>query len=200
MTKIRLNNSALILATMSILLCVALSIIFKNESSKLEYLQNRESYNDSIVSLSFDMEDIVECAYSNRGYRLSEDVKLRRADGEELCVSDTNPIYAYVTPLACWTCIRSINKNLINSEASDRIIYIIPNKFSNNIQTLLNYAEIPSDRIYFASSELGLPVEGTDRMFLFTLENNRNIENVFAPSRYSQDLTEIYLNSIITNN
>ena len=42
-----------------------------------------------------------------------------------------------------------------------------------------------------------MPIEETNKVFLFTINRNNTITNVFPPTKYSQEITEAYINSIL---
>lgn len=168
-----------------------------NTSSQYNDSEFEEAERDSIINMSYDMEDIIESIFTNQGYKLPKDINLTKiSDNNDLLNFDENMIYAYISPLSCWSCVKSI-KNHLTSIDNNNIIFLIPNKFSNDIQTFLDYIEIPHNQIYFISKDLGLPIEETNKVFLFTINNNDTITNVFPPTKYSQEITEVYINSIL---
>ncbi len=168
-----------------------------NTSSQYNDSEFEEAEKDSLINMSYDMEDIIESIFTNQGYKLPKDVNLTKVSDKNVLLNfDENMIYAYISPLSCWSCVKSIKKQLISID-NKNIIFLIPNKFSNDIQTFLDYIEIPHNQIYFISKDLGLPIEETNKLFLFTINNNDTITNVFPPTKYSQEITEAYINSIL---
>lgn len=168
-----------------------------NSSSQYDDSMFEEAEKDSIINMSYDMEDIIESIFTNQGYKLPKDVNLTNgSDKRALLNFDEDIIYAYISPLSCWSCVKSKKKHLTSID-NDNIIFIIPNKFSNDIQTFLDYIGIPHNQIYFISKDLGLPIEETNKVFLFTINRNNTITNVFPPTKYSQEITEAYINSIL---
>lgn len=155
---------------------------------------------DSLSNISFDMEEIVECIFQNRGFQLPNDIVFRKASNNSIRKEfESETIFAYISPLACWSCVKTINGHLNDISDSCSITYLIPENLSNEIQTFLDYSNIPKDKLYYMSSNLGLPIEDTNRVFLFTIDEDNLITNVFPPTKYSKEITETYINSIINN-
>lgn len=168
-----------------------------NSGSQYDDSMFKEVKRDSIINMSYDMEDIIESIFTNQGYKLPKDVNLTKGSDKNVLLNfDEEIIYAYISPLSCWSCVKSIKTHLTSID-NDKIIFIIPSKFSNDIQTFLDYIGIPPNQIYFISKELGLPIEETNKVFLFTINRNHTITNVFPPTKYSQEITEAYINSIL---
>lgn len=162
---------------------------------------NSEMEVDSLLNLSFDMEEMIESIFLNQGYKLPKNIVFRKASNTTDTITlGRKTIFAYMSPLACWSCVKTINKHLSSIPYTYDLVYLIPENLSVEIQTFLDYTGIPISQVYYLSSNLGLPIEETNRVFLFTLEDKNIIHNVFPPSKYSQEITETYINSIVTNN
>lgn len=162
-----------------------------NESTKLK---------DSISNLCFDMEEVVGCIFQNQGFQLPDNIVFRKASNNSISTGlEKGMVYAYVSPLDCWSCVKTINSHLHDISATSNITYLIPENLSDEIQFFLDYSNIPENKIYYMSSDLGLPIEDTNRVFLFTIDRNNIIANVFPPTKYSKEKTETYINSIINN-
>jgi hypothetical protein len=186
--------------------CIIITVLFifrtnsapaadiKSENNEVSILK------DSISNISFDMEEIVECIFQNRGFQLPNDIVFRKASNNSIRSGfDSETVFAYVSPLACWSCVKTINGYLNDISDSCNITYLIPENLSNEIQTFLDYSNIPKNKIYYISTKLGLPIENTNRVFLFTIDEDNLIINVFPPTKYSKEITESYINSIINN-
>jgi len=156
-----------------------------------------ESQKDSVINLSYDMEDMIEYIFSNQGYKLPEGISMNNVSDRSISLKfNKHRIYAYISPMSCWSCVRIIKNHLISNK---NITFLIPNKFSADIQPFLDYVEIPYNQVYVLSKNLELPIEETNKVFLFTIKDSSTISNVFPPSKYSRELTETYLNSISIN-
>lgn len=186
--------------------CIIITVLFtfrirstptanmKSENNEVSILK------DSLSNISFDMEEIVECIFQNIGFQLPSDIVFRKASNNNIRKGfEPKTIFAYVSPLACWSCVKTINGHLHDISDSCNITYLIPENLSNEIQTFLDYSNIPKDKVYYMSSNLGLPIEDTNRVFLFTIDEDNLITNVFPPTKYSKEITETYINSIINN-
>lgn len=154
---------------------------------------------DSIIHMSYDMEDIIESVFSNQGYKLPENISYKKFKGDSCNFSfKENTIYAYVSPMTCWSCVKDIKKQLESIDEL-KVVYIIPVEFTVDIQTFIDCVGIPMSNIYLLSRKIGLPIEEANKMFLFTVDSNNIITNVFPPTKYSQDITEAYISTILNN-
>lgn len=173
-----------------------------NNLHKFHIKEQKSLKEDSLINMAFDMEEIIECIFSNQGYEMSPHLELYM-NSMTFKISDlaTNTIFVYMSPMSCWSCVKSINNSLTYFSENGNVVfrYLIPNKFSKDIQPFLDYSGIPSDKIFFISSDLGLPVESENRPFLFTLEDSHLIKNVFTSSRYSPELSKVYISNIINH-
>lgn len=143
---------------------------------------------------------IVESIFTNQGYKVPENISFeKKLYSYKSADFGNNTIFVHVSPLYCWSCIYTINGH-IKSVIDDRnLVYIIPAKHANEIDLFLDFMEIPLNNVYFISSNLGLPIEKSNRVFLFTIEEPGIIKNVFPPSKYSREMTQAYINSVLTN-
>lgn len=173
-----------------------------NNLNMLNIKEQESLKGDSLINMAFDMEEIIECIFSNQGYEMSPHLELYM-NSMTYKISDlaTNTIFVYMSPMSCWSCVKSINNSLTYFSENGNIVfrYLIPHKFSKDIQPFLDYSGIPSDKTFFISSDLGLPIESENRPFLFTLEDSHLIKNVFTPSRYSPELSKVYISNIINH-
>ena len=178
-------------------------IIFAYEC-KLDTLSTKYSIDyakkDSALNMYYDMMYIVESIFTNQGYKVPENISFKKKlYSYKSADFNNNTFFVYVSPLYCWSCVNTINGH-IKSVINDRnLAYIIPAKYADEIDLFLDFIDIPSNNVYFISSKLGLPIEESNRVFLFTIEEPNIIKNVFPPSKYSREMTQAYINSVLTN-
>lgn len=181
-----------------LLICLIIHIvcyISKTVTKPVQDYEQEEGNIDSIISLSYEIRDIVGDVFLNQDYYLANDIKVKKAINDSIINFDTNSVYVYISPLSCWSCVKSIHNHL--SVIDNRNLkFLVSEKFTDVIKTFLDYVDIPLSQVYFISESLGLPIEETDKVFLFTVNYNRRITNVFPPTKYSKETTEAYFNSI----
>ena len=187
-----------ILFSLNMLLILKIS---RNSTDNITIENKKASLlKDSLAMISCDMAEIVECIYLNQGFQLPKNVVFRKAlDNSISTIFEKKTIFAYISPLACWSCVKTINGHLSDYFDKCNIVYLIPENLSSEIQTFLDYTKIPKNKVYYISTNLGLPIEDNYRLFLFSLGENNTIIDVFPPTKYSKYITEAYINSIINN-
>lgn len=191
-----------IVGCISFYLILSTGIISSRAKDTHPFLHSTISENkvDSVMKMSYDVEEIIEQIFSNQGYKLPLNTKFRKASNNNVITEfEESAIFFYISPLICWSCVKSINEHLASIADEFHIIYLIPDHMSLDITPFLDYSKIPINDLYYLSTDLGLPIEELNIAFFFTIKNQNLISNVFPPTKYSKELTEAYINIISTN-
>lgn len=152
------------------------------------------------------IEDMVEVTYANQcKYIFTDRLQLTDSNGKTIkfaTLKGDGTVYMYFTPLECWECIKEVSHHIEQQPYSAHIIYMVPIKYKDAINTITNEAKIPRENIQFLSEELGLPIERENLIFFFTFDDchihpgQLMVNNVFLPARELPELTDIYFATI----
>lgn len=197
----------------SIVLCVVVLLVFGAQTG----CQSRggdgdssfglEEKSDSLMlsDLRIDIVEMVETTYSNQGLSVeTKAVSISDAEGNPVdfrYFSADRSIYMYFTPLACWECIHTVCKAVLNSDCGEDVVFVIPESLRGAVGRIIAEAEVPADKTFYLHGSLGLPVEQENKLFFFTLSSSPRepglmaINDVYAPLAYAEAV-DAYLSTL----
>lgn len=166
-----------------------------SRNSEVSIIDGENVDSLKVDELKSDFIDMIEYIYTNQGRHVDTNtVMLSDLNGNKVSfhsyVTD-HIIYVYFTPLACWDCIKAVCGTALNCDNGDKLHFIIPDQLRDAAGKILSDAGIPTDRLYYLHGSLGLPVEGDNKVFFFTLSRDDRssgdvaINDVFVPGTYS---------------
>lgn len=166
------------------LLCFGLCCITSNNKYKInnENTKTVDSLRvvvDSLIRLNIEVEDMIEECYRNKCYRLSNQNTIA-ADGSihTFRSFSSSTIYVYVTPLTCWSCMKTISAQLKESPYYQDVVFLLAGDFSIENKSFLEFAEIPIERTYALVQALQIPIEDKHSIFLFNINKQCEIHNI----------------------
>ncbi|WP_289772966.1 hypothetical protein [uncultured Duncaniella sp.] len=162
--------------------------------------------NDSIQSLVdayYSMEDIIAYAYINSDLNYSVNSDNIMYDDKIQVIEDRSRLldyerFIFIPKSVCSSCVINLCDKLKFKNMLDKSAFLLPyGDEYDYYKSLIKEYDIPSSNIIYIDGDIGLPIEKEYVLFMFTLSQKYQFNNIYVPDKKLDNLTDIYLD--VTN-
>lgn len=168
-------------------------------------LSNLNHKNDSLkqandeISLYKTLKEKLKNEYQFNGTIIQDTVYNKNLNKIRLSKFNTDGICIYVNGLKCNSCTKNQIQKLLAKEYLKEENCIIFCDFSNlrKFKAYVEESKVKEDRIYNFIEPFNLKKSINSNYFIFTLEDDLTVSNLFIPKDYFPELTDAYIQNRI---